>query len=144
MAKKHNTILLIDDDIIILDMGREILENEYNVYPVLSGKLAFELLKKVTPDLILLDIAMPEMDGYKVLKELKSNPNTAGIPVIFLTSMDDRFNEYEGLKNGAVDYITKPFSVMVFRQRIENQLRIHQEKKELEKRNKELQDLVGR
>lgn len=139
---EHNVIMLIDDDEIYLAMGREILENKYTVYPVPSGEQAFVILKKITPDLILLDIEMPSMDGYAVIKRLKNEPEMKDIPVIFLTSRTDPGNELDGLSMGAIDYITKPFSPLLLLQRVENHLLINTQKKELTRYNVDLQNMV--
>jgi putative two-component system response regulator len=134
--------MLIDDDEVCLAFGKEILENRYTVYPILSGEQAFIILKKVTPDLILLDIEMPGMDGYEVLKRLKEDPETKEIPVIFLTAQVDPGNELNGLSMGAVDYITKPFSPLLLMQRIENHLLISSQRKELARYNVTLKNMV--
>jgi putative two-component system response regulator len=142
MADERYIIMLIDDDEVCLAMGREILENKYIVYPVSSGEQAFVILKKVTPDLILLDIEMPGIDGYTVIKRLKQAPETKEIPVIFLTSRTDPGNELDGLSMGAIDYITKPFSPLLLLQRVENHLLIGSQKKELTRYNLSLQNMV--
>ena len=142
MSGERHVIMLIDDDEICLAMGREILENKYTVYPVLSGEQAFVILKKIVPDLILLDIEMPGMDGYAVIKRLKQDPETKEIPVIFLTSRTDPGNELDGLSMGAIDYITKPFSPLLLVQRIENHLLISSQRKELTRYNISLQNMV--
>ena len=105
-----NSILIVDDDLILLKTAEEILSSIYTVSVAKSGKQAITLLKKgVVPDLILLDIAMPEMDGYTTLEKMKSIPNCQDIPVIFLTGFAESDYEVKGLKAGAVDYIVKPF-----------------------------------
>jgi len=142
MTKTNNIIMLIDDDEMCLDMGMEILKNKYTVYPVPSGEQALQILKKVVPDLILLDIEMPVMNGYEVIKKLKQEKETKDIPVIFLTSHTDPGNELDGLTMGAIDYITKPFSPLLLVQRIENHLQIISQKKELIQTNKALQETV--
>jgi len=142
MTKLNNIIMLIDDDQMCLDMGMEILKNKYTVYPVPSGEQALQILKKVIPDLILLDIEMPFMNGYEVIKKLKQEKETKDIPVIFLTSHTDPGNELDGLTMGAIDYITKPFSPLLLVQRIENHLSITSHKKELIQNNKALQKEV--
>jgi len=131
MTADRHVLLLVDDDEVCLTFGKEILESRYTVYPVLSGEQAFTILNKVTPDIILLDIEMPVMDGYAVLNILKNTPKTQDIPVIFLTSYKDPGNELDGLNLGAVDYITKPFSPLLLVQRIENQLLLNSRRKEL-------------
>ena len=131
MAEERRIIMLIDDDETCLAFGREILESRYTVYPVSSGEQAFTILKKITPDLILLDIEMPGMNGYAVLNRIRQTPETENIPVIFLTSFNDPGNELDALSKGAIDYITKPFSPLLLVQRIENHLMFNIQKKEL-------------
>jgi putative two-component system response regulator len=114
----------------------------YNVFPIPSGKKLFELLEKVSPDLILLDIEMPEMDGYEVIKKLKADEKTAGIPVIFLSAHIDPGHELEGLGLGAVDYVFKPFSPILLMRRIENHIFISSRQKELKKNNENLQAMA--
>jgi putative two-component system response regulator len=97
------------------------------------------MLEKVSPDLILLDIEMPETDGYEVIQKLKAHPKTAGIPVIFLSAHVDPGHELEGLGLGAVDYIFKPFSPILQMRRIENHMFIASRQKELKKNNEDLQ-----
>jgi putative two-component system response regulator len=142
MTNTNSIIMLIDDDEMCLDMGMEILKNKYTVYPVPSGEQALQILKKVTPDLILLDIEMPIMDGHEVIKKLKEENETKDIPVIFLTSHTDPGNELDGLSMGAIDYVTKPFSPLLLVQRIENHLLINSQKKELAQYNRTLQKMV--
>jgi putative two-component system response regulator len=142
MTAANNIIMLIDDDEMCLDMGMEILKNKYTVYPIPSGEQALQILKKVTPDLILLDIEMPIMDGYEVIKKIKQEDRTKDIPVIFLTSHNDPGNELDALSMGAIDYVTKPFSPLLLVQRIENHLHINSYKKELIQYNKTLQEMV--
>ncbi|MDR0720812.1 MAG: response regulator [Treponema sp.] len=139
MAKTRKTILLVDDDQMHLNMGKDILKDIYNVFPIPSGKKLFEILEKVSPDIILLDIEMPEMDGYEVIKRLKTDAKTADIPVIFLSAHIDPGHELEGLGLGAVDYIFKPFSPILLIRRIENHIFIASQQKELKKSNEDLQ-----
>ncbi|MCL2743289.1 MAG: response regulator [Planctomycetaceae bacterium] len=103
----------------------------YEVFPAPSAAKLFEILEKVLPDLILLDIEMPVMDGYTVIKKLKSDFRFAGIPVIFLTAKNDDYSELEGLDLGAMDYISKPFAAPLLLKRIDNQLLIVRQKKHL-------------
>ena len=131
VTPERRNIMLIDDDETCLAFCREILENRYTVYPVSSGEQAFTILKKIIPDLILLDIEMPHINGYAVLNRLRQIPKTENIPVIFLTSHDDPGNELDALSKGAIDYITKPFSPLIMLQRIENHLTFNAQKKEL-------------
>jgi putative two-component system response regulator len=131
--------MLVDDDQVHLNTGKNILKDMYNVFPIASGKKLFDILDKVMPDLILLDIEMPEMSGYEVIKKLKGSQKTADIPVIFLSAHIDPGHELEGLGLGAVDYVFKPFSPILLIRRIENQIFIALQKKELKRNNEKLQ-----
>jgi putative two-component system response regulator len=142
MTRAKNIIMLVDDDQMCLDMGTEILKNKYTVYPIPSGEQALQILKKVVPDLILLDIEMPVMDGYEVINKLKQEKETKDIPVMFLTSHTDPGNELDGLSMGAIDYITKPFSPLLLVQRIDNHLSIISQRKELLQYNESLLDTI--
>jgi len=105
------TVMIVDDDADIVDMTRLILEEGgYQVVPAASGPEALQKIEKAHPDLILLDINMPEMDGYQVLRVLKVDQRTSAIPVaLFSIKMEIR-DRLQGLQEGAYDYITKPFS----------------------------------
>ncbi|MCD8140504.1 MAG: response regulator, partial [Planctomycetaceae bacterium] len=116
------TIMMVDDSTSNLMIGRDTLGGLYNVFILPSGEKLFALLERVLPDLILLDVDMPGMNGYDVIRRLKGDPRTVGIPVIFLTGKDDLVSELEGLTLGAVDYITKPFSPPILLKRVENHL----------------------
>ena len=102
-------ILIIDDDIVNLKIGFNALSGQYQVFTILSGKKIDNVLDKCIPDLILLDIEMPGMDGFEVFEMLKANPMTASIPVIFLTSSDSLEHEKQSFSMGAADYIRKPY-----------------------------------
>jgi len=114
----RKTIFVVDDSDTNLSKAEEALEDLYNVITVPSGKRMFEILKKIRPDLILLDIAMPEMDGFEVLHKLKLQPQYATIPIIFLTSKNDPITEARGFEMGVVDFISKPFSTPVLLNRV--------------------------
>ncbi|MDR3012260.1 MAG: response regulator [Chitinispirillales bacterium] len=101
-------IFLVDDDPTNLMAVRGMLEGHYDVLTLNSGERLIKTLEKRIPDMILLDIEMPGMNGYDTIKALKAKKETADIPVIFLTARTGDFNELEGLSLGAVDYITKP------------------------------------
>ena len=123
--------MLVDDNPVNLALGRNMLKMFYAVYPIPTSAKLFEIMEKVTPDLILLDIEMPDVNGYETIKMLKSDPLFADIPVIFLTSKSDTESELEGFSLGAVDYVTKPFSAPLLLKRIDNQLLIVRQKKDL-------------
>lgn len=111
-------IMLVDDDVINSKAVTNMLQDEYRVIAVESGKAALEQLKNNVPDLILLDVHMPEMDGHDVIHVLKENQNYADIPVIFLTSDEDENTEMQGFSEGAIDFLKKPFRKGVAVQRI--------------------------
>jgi len=133
-------IILVDDNAANLTIGRNLLRTFYEVYPAPSAAKLFEVLENVIPDLILLDIEMPEMNGYEAIKVMKADPRFSHIPVIFLTSKSDPESELEGFDLGAVDYVSKPFSAPLLLKRIANQLLIEQQKKELRASQAALQD----
>jgi len=135
-------IMIVDDNITNLTVAKKALEDLYSVIPVSSGKKALEFLTRTYPSLILLDIEMPEMDGFDTIQIIKSNPDTRDIPVIFLTAKDDNGSELEGLKLGAVDYITKPFSIPLLLQRIELHIELVTQKQELANYNRNLSKMV--
>jgi len=103
------TIFIVDDNDVNLITAEKALGDFYNVYTLPSAEAMFELLEGITPDLILLDIKMPEMDGFEAIKILKANPKYISIPVIFLTGKKDDEARTTGLELGAVDFVTKPF-----------------------------------
>jgi len=118
------TIFVVDDNNINLLSADEALSNYYRVYTMPSALNLFELLEDIMPDLILLDILMPVMNGFETLKKLKSNKKYVNIPVIFVTSRNDITTESLGFELGAVDFISKPFSAPVLLNRIKTHLEI--------------------
>jgi putative two-component system response regulator len=109
MVKKKETILVVDDNNINLVACKKILKPFYEVYPVPSATKMFKLMEHVRPDLILLDIEMPDINGYEAARTLKANDVFREIPIIFLTARDDPVSEKLGMNIGATDYIHKPF-----------------------------------
>jgi len=122
MPDEMKKIIVVDDNMENLTAIKRSLKDIYEVYPVPSAKEMFELMEHVMPNLILLDVEMPEMNGYDTARKLKSNDKLKDIPIIFLTSMDDTKSEMEGLNIGAVDYIHKPFISPLLIQRIKTHL----------------------
>jgi len=108
MDTTQKIVFLVDDDMTNLAAGKRALSNFYNVYTIGSGQALLALLEKILPDLILLDINMPEMNGYEAIKCIKDNEKTAHIPVIFLTAYNDKHAVVEGISLGAIDYLVKP------------------------------------
>ncbi|WFS62759.1 response regulator [Pseudodesulfovibrio thermohalotolerans] len=121
------TVLIVDDISTNIDVLVETLEDQYEILVALDGETALETALEDLPDIILLDIMMPEMDGYEVCRRLKADARTADIPVIFVTAMDDVGNETKGLSLGAIDYITKPISPDMVRVRVANHLHLAQQ-----------------
>lgn len=117
-------IMVVDDTASNLKYAQEVLEEKYKVIPVKSGEAAINALAKFTPDMILLDIEMPEMDGFETIERIKSIKGMEQIPVIFLTSHADEDNEIRGFNAGAVDFIMKPFIPKIMLARIESQLQL--------------------
>ena len=140
MTDTRFRIILVDDNMANLTMGRNMLKTFYEVYPAPSAAKLFEILENILPDLILLDIEMPEMNGYEAIKKIKADSRFADIPVIFVTAKNDESSELEGFDLGAVDYISKPFSGPLLLKRIANQLLIMQQKKDLLANQAELKD----
>ena len=138
MSNTRSTIILVDDVQANLTLGKNMLSTFYQVIPAPSAEIMFEVLEKVTPDLILLDIEMPEMSGYEAIEKLKADERYAGIPVIFLTAKDDSDSEVEGFDLGAADYVTKPFSAPMLLKRIEKELLLDKREKDLLKTQSEL------
>jgi len=131
MEKSRETVIMIDDDITNLTVARNNLSEEYNFFTAPSGEKLFKLLERVTPSMILLDIEMPNMSGYEVMEILKKDERTAGIPVIFLTGRMDTRSEIEGLRMGAADFVTKPFTKELLIKRMELHMQFERQKKAL-------------
>ena len=129
--ENQKQILIVDDVTTNLKMAADVLQSQYRLSMAKSGMQALEFLKKAKPDLILLDIHMPEMDGYDTLEAIKSNPETASIPVVFLTVDNQRESEIKGLKMGAMDFVRKPFEPEIMRSRIEKILKIEDLRRDL-------------
>jgi len=135
------TILVVDDAPENIDVLRGLLHEEYVLRPAISGELALRLvLIDPMPELILLDVMMPGMDGYEVCRRLKDNPRTQSIPVIFVTAKAETKDEVHGLSLGAVDYLTKPVVPAIVKARVSAHLALRQVRRELEEKNLILND----
>jgi diguanylate cyclase (GGDEF)-like protein len=130
---ERGTVLIVDDDPTNLEILSEALEDKYDIMCATNGEDALEAAQEDLPDLILLDVMMPEMDGYQVCTALKADPLTAGIPVIFLTGLSSNSDEAKGLELGAADYISKPINVPIVRLRINNHMKLTKALAKLEK-----------
>lgn len=134
----ESKILLVDDEPANLELLIEVLQQQHQVSVAINGERALKLaLAEPQPDLILLDVVMPGMDGYEVCRRLKADPRTARIPVIFITARQAQEDEQRGLDLGAVDYITKPFSLAIVQSRVRTHLALYDQNRELEKRVRE-------
>lgn len=136
-------ILVVDDNPANLRLLSEILsEQGHKVRPAPNGQLALMSVQSTLPDLILLDIMMPEMDGYEVCSRLKAHTRTKDIPVIFISALNEAFDKVKAFSVGAVDYITNPFQVEEVLARVENQLSIRRLSQQLVQENKRLQQEI--
>ncbi|CCQ60285.1 response regulator [Crocosphaera watsonii] len=138
--EKKGDILIVDDIPENLQLLFTMLTKQgYEVRRVLSGKQALNVVKVEPPDLILLDIRMPELDGYEVCQRLKADETTQNIPVIFLSALNETFDKVTAFQVGGVDYISKPFQLQEVIIRVENQLNLLEMQRKLEEKNKELE-----
>jgi putative two-component system response regulator len=135
-APLQPAVMVVDDSPESIDVIRGVLGDEYRVRAAISGTIALELAESSPPDLILLDVMMPNMTGFEVCARLKANPVTARIPVIFMTTLSDVGSESRGLELGAVDYITKPYVPSLVRSRVRTHVALHH-------KNLALESLVG-
>ena len=124
MGEKKNSVLIVDDTVVNVQALMGILIGDYTVYVERDGRNVLESAAQLKPDLILLDIIMPEMDGFEVIRKLKKDERTEDIPIIFVTGLTDPGDEVRGFSLGAVDYISKPFSPHVVKMRVQHQIRI--------------------
>lgn len=122
MGQRKAKILLVDDEATNLQLLKDVLDENYQLFFAKEGKKALEICQLQQPDLLLLDIMMPGMNGYEVLEELKQSPKTRQIPVIFVTAVAELDDEAYGLNLGAVDYITKPINSAIVRARVKTHL----------------------
>ncbi len=142
MNLKEN-ILVVDDIPENLQVLTNVLSKQgYNVRPVLSGKLALKGALAIIPDLILLDIHMPEMDGYEVCRLLKAKKSTQKVPIIFISALNETFDKVKAFETGGVDYITKPFQIEEVLARINTHLTISRLNRKLEQANHDLEKRV--
>src|SRR6185369_8891899 len=124
MKESPQKILIIDDTVANIQILNEIFHQEHKVFFAISGAAGIEVARRELPDIILLDIMMPGMDGYETCSILKSDPATEPIPVIFVTAMGEENDEAKGLAAGAIDYITKPISPPIVKARVKNHLEL--------------------
>jgi PleD family two-component response regulator len=123
-AQTRPCILVVDDDTFNFDLLENTFDSDYEVLFATDGLTALEIASERTPDLILLDVMMPNLDGYEVCRRLKAQKRTGDIPVIFITGLGDMSSETTGLELGAVDYITKPINATAVKARANNQIQL--------------------
>jgi putative two-component system response regulator len=137
------TVLVVDDEPVNIMVLSDLLKTKYRVIAAKNGEQALNRVQgESPPDLILLDVMMPDMDGFQVCSTLKNNPRTAQIPVIFVTAMNEEVDEKKGLEVGAVDYITKPISPAIVNARVHNHLALKTAQDELSRQNDILEERV--
>ena len=139
---RNSTILLVDDQPESIDVIKSALDQHFILKIAIKGEIALKIAVMGGIDLILLDIMMPELDGYEVCRQLKQNPVTAEVPIIFLTSKEGHDDEASGLKLGAVDYIRKPSNPWVVLARVQNTIAYQRAKQELNEKNLQLQQAI--
>jgi putative two-component system response regulator len=139
---RQKTIMIVDDTEMNIVILVEALQEDYELIVAINGLDAIELLEDQKPDLILLDIMMPEIDGYEVLKKLKGNPDLEHIPVILLSAITDSDSKNKGFSLGAVDYVTKPFEIIEVKARVRTQIRLEEARLVLETQNIVLEEKV--
>lgn len=127
-----NTILIVDDTEENIDILVDLLFEEYNLLVALDGQKALELARVNTPDLILLDVMMPGINGYEVCRRLKEDDETKFIPIVFLTALSEDSDEAVGIRMGAIDYIRKPFNPVIVSSRIKNYIKVRNYQNKLE------------
>ena len=133
MKNEKPRILVVDDEVFNLQFLTNLLIADYHVSTAKDGPKTLQLAQSLVPDLIILDVVMPGMDGYEVIQALKANDETRHIPVIFLTGLDNVQDEEKGLSLGALDYISKPFHPAIVMARVNNILELVQHRKLLER-----------
>ncbi|MCP4688807.1 MAG: response regulator [Desulfobacterales bacterium] len=144
MKRKRQKVLIVDDIPSNMLILKAILGDAYDIDVAPGGREALKMIGASPPDLILLDILMPDLDGYEVCERLKADEKTRAIPIIFLTSLSEAKDETKGFEAGAVDYITKPFSAPVVKARVKTHLSLKRAHEELEARNRFIQEAFGR
>ncbi|MCU7835263.1 MAG: diguanylate cyclase [gamma proteobacterium symbiont of Taylorina sp.] len=122
MDLKDCKVLLVDDIKANTALLKKLLKSDYQIDTVNDGKDALHYIESSLPDLVLLDIVMPDIDGYEVCQQLKADERSKDVPIVFITSLNEEGDEYKGLKLGAIDYITKPFNKNIVRARVRNHL----------------------
>ncbi len=138
------TVMIVDDAAENLRILIELLKDDYRLIPLKSGKVALgKLTQDPLPDLVLLDIVMPEMDGYELCSRLKADPRTKEIPVIFITAVSEVMDDAKAFELGAVDYVPKPFNPLTVKARVNTHIKLYRTLKELQNALKDIRTLSG-
>lgn len=144
MTENKPRIMIVDDVTENLKILIELLKDDYKLIPLKSGEKALQkLTQDPLPDLILLDIVMPDMDGYELCKRLKDDSRTKDIPVIFITAVSEVMDDAKAFELGAVDYVPKPFNPLTVKARVSTHIKLHQTVKELQLALKDIRTLSG-
>jgi len=143
-VNNRHVILAVDDDPGNIKIMTSALKDEYDIMSALNGHDAIDQLKDHKPDLILLDVMMPELSGFEVCSIIKSDVAFADIPVIFLTAVDTQEAELEGLEVGGIDYLTKPVNLVLLKLRVRNHLALNEQRNLLKQKNEELEAALAR
>ncbi|GAM09141.1 response regulator PleD [Geobacter sp. OR-1] len=151
MAHQRGKVLIVDDDLLSIETLSVLLSADYSISVARNGLEALESANASEPDVILLDIVMPEMDGYEVIRQLQANPKLCDIPVLFITVMSEAESEIIGLSLGAHDYLTKPYNPKIVRLRVKNHVNfkrnndlVKQQRDLLKQKNEELENTLSR
>jgi DNA-binding response OmpR family regulator len=143
-SQSSNTILIVEDNPKNVQvLGTILMDAKYRVAVANKGSMAFEQIPKTNPDLILLDIMMPEMDGFEICRRLKAAPVTCDIPIIFLTAKTETDDIVKGFELGAADFITKPFRAKELLARVQTHITLVRLQQSLKKRNQDLEEALA-
>lgn len=141
---KRFRVLVVDDEMVNTELVKSALSESYDILTAMNGHDAINLLKQYEPDLILLDVMMPEISGYYACKIIKSDAAYADIPIIFLTALDTEEGTIQGLEVGGIDYITKPVNLKLLKLRVRNHLALKEQRDLLKQKNEELEAALAR
>ena len=137
-------ILIVDDEPISIHLLTRALQGTYDIYTATNGIDAISQVQKVTPDLLILDVMMPDISGFEVCKNIKADERFADIPVIFLTGLDTQEGQLQGLELGGIDYLTKPINFTLLRLRVRNHIALKEQRDLLVRQKAELEAALAR
>ena len=142
MQETKNSILIVEDSELNIAVLTDILGEDYELHVAKDGQTGIDIAKKVVPDLILLDIVLPRMDGYEVIKALRDTWETKDIPIVFVTALNNVDDERKGLLMGADDYINKPFDPLIVKLRVNIQMRMVNQLKQIKMLSEEVKSWI--